>query len=71
MINHRPHLATILCSEFTTLWDLNEPTHCLKRIQHGVLGVVAGLHLSWGRDLLQDHSNRLTLLQYPYQKLNW
>lgn len=32
MINHRHRLATIQCSEFTTLWDLNEPTHCSKRV---------------------------------------
>ena len=62
MINYSPGLAT--------LQDVKEPTHYSKREGHGVPGVVAGLHLSWGKDLLRDHSNWLMLLQYSCQKLN-
>ena len=35
-------------SFFTALGDVKAPTHCSKRVGHGFLGVVDGLHISRG-----------------------
>lgn len=56
-------------SVFVTLGDVKEPTHCSKRVGHGV-PVLWLAFISHGcRNLSRDHSSWLTLLLCPCQKV--
>ena len=58
--NRTPRLATL--GRLTALRDVKEPTHRSKRVEHGVPGFVAGLHLFTG-------ARGLLLLQCPCENL--
>ena len=46
--NDKPNAPSCNSSVLTALRDVKEPTHRSKRVEHGVPGFVAGLHLSRG-----------------------
>ena len=61
--DHKVQVPSHNSSVITTLQDIKQPTNCSKT----VLQLAFISHA--GRDLVQDRSNWLMLLQYPCQKL--